>query len=109
MRLTIFAAEGASGTLRNCRMSCSLLFLAFIAALTSSALRAQVDFAGTWGQKFQEDIVERGDVAIGDYESLPINDATRMRADAWDAEQWTMVEHLCHAHPMIMRRAVPPR
>jgi hypothetical protein len=31
---------------------------------------------------------------------LPINDATRMRADTWDAEQWTMVEHLCHAHPL---------
>ena len=100
MRLTIFARENSSGTLRNRRMTCSLLFLAFIAALTSSALRAQVDFAGTWGQKFQEDIAERGDAAIGDYVSLPINDATRMRADAWDAEQWTMVEHLCHAHPI---------
>jgi hypothetical protein len=76
------------------------LLAAFIAALAASPLYAQVDLAGTWGQKFQEDIVERGDVAIGDYESLPINDAARMRADTWNAEQWTMVEHLCHAHPM---------
>jgi hypothetical protein len=76
------------------------VLLAFIATLAASPLSAQVDLAGTWGQKFQEDIVERGDVAIGDYESLPINDAARMRADTWNAEQWTMVEHLCHAHPM---------
>jgi hypothetical protein len=76
------------------------LLIAFIAALTGSPLRAQVDLAGEWTQNLHEDMPERGDVAIGDYLSLPINDATRMRADTWDAEQWTMVEHLCHAHPL---------
>jgi hypothetical protein len=86
--------------LRGLRIVCVPLFLAFVVALTTLPLQAQVDFAGTWGQKAQEDIAERGDAAIGDYVSLPLNDATRMRADAWDAEQWTMVEHLCHAHPI---------
>jgi len=59
-----------------------------------------VDLTGEWAENLHEDYPERGDVAIGDYLSLPINDATRMRADTWDAEQWTMVEHLCHAHPL---------
>jgi len=70
------------------------------AVLTASPVRAQVDFAGTWAQRTQEDVAERSDAAIGDYVSLPINDATRLRADTWDAGQWTMVEHLCHAHPL---------
>jgi hypothetical protein len=85
---------------RNCASIGVALALALIVLFAASPLRAQVDFEGTWGQNFREDIAERGDAAIGDYVSLPINDATRMRADAWDAEQWTMVEHLCHAHPI---------
>jgi len=95
-----FPSGTSSGASRNYGVARLLLLLAFTALLVSAPVRAQVDFAGTWGQKFQEDIAERGDAAIGDYVSLPINDATRMRADAWDAEQWTMVEHLCHAHPI---------
>jgi hypothetical protein len=85
---------------RGSRLACFPLLLMFVAALTGSPLRAQVDLAGEWTQNLHEDMPERGDVAIGDYLSLPINDATRMRADTWDAEQWTMVEHLCHAHPL---------
>jgi hypothetical protein len=85
---------------RGLRWACFPLLLMFVAALTGSPLRAQVDLAGEWTQNLHEDMPERGDVAIGDYLSLPINDATRMRADTWDAEQWTMVEHLCHAHPL---------
>jgi hypothetical protein len=85
---------------RGLRWACFPLLVMFVAALTGSPLRAQVDLAGEWTQNLHEDMPERGDVAIGDYLSLPINDATRMRADTWDAEQWTMVEHLCHAHPL---------
>ena len=36
---------------------------------------------------------------IGDYTGMPINDAARMRADAWDAQKWEMVEHECDPHP----------
>jgi hypothetical protein len=79
---------------------CLPAVLVLMAAFTCSPLRAQVDLAGEWTENLHEDMPERGDVAIGDYLSLPINDATRMRADTWDAEQWTMVEHLCHAHPL---------
>ena len=75
------------------------VFLLFVALSRSKTVWAQVDLAGEWDDQHFEDLPERGDVYIGDYVALPINDATRMRADTWDAEQWTMVEHLCHAHP----------
>jgi hypothetical protein len=81
-------------------LGCLPIAVACIAAFACSPLRAQVDLAGEWTENLHEDLPERGDVAIGDYLSVPINDATRMRADTWDAEQWTMVEHLCHAHPL---------
>ena len=29
----------------------------------------------------------------------PINNAARVRADAWDAQKWEMVEHECDPHP----------
>ena len=91
---------------RGLRWACFPLLLMFVAALTGSPLRAQVDLAGEWTENLHEDMPERGDVAIGDYLSLPINDATRMRADTWDAEQWTMVEHLVpRASRWTMRRA----
>jgi hypothetical protein len=100
--MCLMASPNGNGskTGRSYGVTCFLLLFALTGLLISSPVRAQVDLAGTWGQKFQEDIAERGDAAIGDYVSLPINDATRSRADAWDAEQWTMVEHLCHAHPI---------
>jgi len=78
------------------------LSLFFLLGVTFAAVptKAQVDLAGEWSELLHEDFLERGDVAIGDYLSLPINDATRMRADTWDAERWTMLEHQCFAHPL---------
>lgn len=67
--------------------------------LTSSAL-AQVDLSGAWGQRFHEDAPERGaGPEIGDYLGMPVNDAARRRADAWDASKWTMPERQCEPHP----------
>jgi hypothetical protein len=81
------------------RVDCLLATLGFFVALTAIPAHAQVDLTGEWAQLGQEDSPIRGDIAIANYLSLPINDATRMRGDTWDAEQWVMVEHLCHAHP----------
>jgi hypothetical protein len=59
-----------------------------------------VDLAGGWGQRFHEDLPERGaGPDIGDYLGLPINDAARRRADSWDAGKWTMLERQCEPHP----------
>jgi hypothetical protein len=61
---------------------------------------AHVELSGAWGQRFHEDLPERGaGPEIGDYVGLPINDAARVRADSWDAGKWTMLERQCEPHP----------
>jgi len=75
---------------------------AAIAVVVSAtiALSAQMDLSGAWGQRFHEDLPERGaGPDIGDYLGLPINDAARQRADSWDAAKWTMPERQCEPHP----------
>jgi hypothetical protein len=68
-------------------------------AVTRSAA-AQVDLNGAWGQRFHEDLPERGaGPDIGDYLGIPINDAARLRADSWDASKWTQLERQCEPHP----------
>jgi hypothetical protein len=63
-------------------------------------LRAQMNLAGGWAQRFHEDLPERGaGPEIGDYLGIPINDAARRRADAWDASKWTIPERQCEPHP----------
>ena len=61
---------------------------------------AQVDLNGIWNPIFHEDQVERiPGPDIGDYAGLPINDAARTRALAWDASLLTLPEHQCKPHP----------
>jgi hypothetical protein len=79
------------------RTLCVAVASAFV--LGTSAL-AHVDLSGGWGQRFHEDLPERGaGPDIGDYAGLPINDAARLRADSWDAGKWTMPERQCEPHP----------
>lgn len=59
---------------------------------------AQNDLSGEWAGLLHEDVNHRNDAIgggprIGDYAGLPINDAARARADAWDAALWTLPEH----------------
>jgi len=76
------------------------LCLALALGLTSAAGFAQKDLSGMWGQRFHEDLPERGaGPEIGDYTGLPINDAARLRADSWDASKWTVPERQCEPHP----------
>ncbi|HVZ61874.1 MAG TPA: hypothetical protein VG892_13900, partial [Terriglobales bacterium] len=72
-------------------------FLFSFLLLAGQAL-AQTDIAGQWSRSYHDDYPERGDIYIGDYVNLPINDAGRMRADTWSAEKWAMIEHQCHPH-----------
>jgi hypothetical protein len=61
---------------------------------------AQMDLVGEWGQLFHEDAIERlAGPDIGDYAGLPINDAARMAADAWNADILSIPEHQCKPHP----------
>src|SRR5262245_44302190 len=73
---------------------------ALLAIGTAAAAFAQVHLTGMWAPSFHEDQVERiPGPDVGDYAGLPINDAMRMRADAWDASLLTLPEHQCKPHP----------
>lgn len=70
-----------------------------VVALPGSAF-AQIDMNGVWAPIFHEDQPERvPGPEVGDYAGLPINDAARLRADAWDASLLTLPEHQCKPHP----------
>ncbi len=74
--------------------------LAVITAVLANPVNAQKDLSGMWGQRFHEDLPERGGgPEIGDYTGLPVNDAARRRADTWDASKWTVPERQCEPHP----------
>src|SRR5580698_3617179 len=73
---------------------------ALASALISLPAWAQLDPSGEWAPRFHEDQPERiPGPEIGDYLGLPINDAARLRADAWDASLLTLPEHQCKPHP----------
>jgi hypothetical protein len=76
------------------------LLLLIILGFANRPAHAQVDLSGMWATKPYEDEPERGPgPEIGDYTAMPVNDAARMRADAWDAQKWEMVERECQPHP----------
>ncbi|HEY2843737.1 MAG TPA: MBL fold metallo-hydrolase [Bryobacteraceae bacterium] len=61
---------------------------------------AQIDLSGEWNPMFHEDQPERiPGPELGDYLGLPITEAARLRAEAWDAEILTLPEHQCKPHP----------
>src|SRR5262245_38027256 len=64
---------------------------AFILAAVPAA--AQVDIAGEWAARAQEDQPHRGPGAeLGDYSGLPINAAARQKASHWDASILSLPE-----------------
>src|SRR5450755_310514 len=67
--------------------------------LIAATAFAQVDFSGEWAPRFHEDQPERvPGPELGDYLGLPMNDAARMRAYAWEASLLTMPEWQCRPH-----------
>jgi len=58
-----------------------------------------VDLSGNWGPVFHEDAHERGPgPELVNYLGLPINDAARNYALAWDPSRFTVPEHQCEVH-----------
>ena len=80
------------------------------ASLMSVPAFAQVDFSGTWGQRYYEDQEERAPGGeLGDYTGIPLNDAARLRADSWDAALYGLPEWQCRPHAAYnMWRSVHP-
>ena len=77
-------------------------FVALAAGLAGAAgpAEAQTNLIGYWNPLFHEDVDERiPGPSIGDYLGLPISDAARLRAEAWDASLLSMPEHQCKPHP----------
>jgi cyclase len=73
---------------------------------------AQQDLTGEYESMFHEDQPERiPGPALGDYLGLPISDAARAYAEAWDASRMTLKEHQCMVHvaPYIFRGPGPVR
>jgi len=71
-----------------------------LVAATVSSAYAQIDFAGEWTPLFHEDNRDRLDGPhLGDYAGLPLNDAARFMAEAWDADILSVPEHQCRPHP----------
>ncbi len=61
---------------------------------------AQIDLSGQWSGRYHEDQEHRvPGPELGDYLGLPINDAGRLKADAWDASILSLREHQAKPHP----------
>jgi len=61
---------------------------------------AQSDITGKWSPRYHEDSQDRIEGPdLGDYTGIPLNDAARFRADAWDASQLSLPERQCMPHP----------
>lgn len=81
-------------TLRRIVATCGLGLL-----LTGPAL-AEIDLSGVWAERRHEDFPERGEGPdMVEYEGLPISEAGRQRALAWDPSLLTLQEYQCRPHP----------
>jgi hypothetical protein len=84
--------------MRHVNRSLVVLIL-FAASLTSAPAFAQIDFSGEWAPRFWEDQPERvPGPELGDYLGIPISDAARLRAAAWEASIQTLPEWQCRPH-----------
>ena len=74
--------------------------IAFLFALTTLPISAQVDFTGEWAPAYHEDGPERlPGPELGDYMGIPLSDAGRLRADSYDADRISVVtEYQCRPH-----------
>jgi cyclase len=77
-----------------------------LAALLIPAAFGQILLDGEWQPRFHEDQPERiPGPDLGDFLGLPLNDASRLRAESWNASRVTLMEEQCRVHvsPYIYR------
>jgi len=70
----------------------------------------RTDISGEWAVVSNEDQPHRAPgPELGDYTGLPLNDADRLKADAWDASLLSQPERQTQAHPVqyLMRGPGP--
>src|SRR5450631_4565599 len=80
------------------RSTCApLVFLVLFLALPAFA---QINLSGVWANKLHEDWPDRlPGPELGEYAGVPLSDAARFRANAWDASLITLPEYQCRVHP----------
>ncbi|HEY5665352.1 MAG TPA: hypothetical protein VIV64_01430 [Gammaproteobacteria bacterium] len=76
-------------------------FIALLAWGVSGAAFAQLNISGEWSGRYHEDFEDRvpGDVQ-GDFTGVPMNDAARRYADAFDVTRVAVLEHQCQPYNM---------
>jgi hypothetical protein len=87
---------------RTNRIASFVWLFPVLLALAHAPAFGQVNLGGVWNnlQILHEDEPERlPGPELGDYLGVPINDAARYRADAWDASLITLPEYQCRVHP----------
>ncbi len=83
-------------------MTCNLKLILSVIAIAGLSLPvfAQVDLTGEWQDRYHEDSPERqGGPDPVDYLGLPLSDAGRAKADAWNVSVQTLPERQCIPHP----------
>jgi glyoxylase-like metal-dependent hydrolase (beta-lactamase superfamily II) len=81
------------------------LFFVVLAALHGAASaqvvpEIQIDLAGEWAPRYNEDQPHRvPGPELGDYTGLPLNDAARLKARTWDASVLSQPERQAQPHP----------
>src|ERR1051325_6486144 len=75
---------------------CCLLVL-----LSCTAVFAQMNIDGEWAGRYHEDQGDRvpGDVQ-GDFTGVPLNDAARRYAEAFDVTRVNLLEHQCQPYSL---------
>ena len=82
------------------RLMWTMRLFVLLAGLVSTPAQAQFDLAGEWLAIVHEDGEHRGSgPRLGDYTGLPINDAARQKAEAWDASILSQPEQQANPHP----------
>ncbi len=84
------------------RNTLSISLLALGICLSIIPASAQTNLSGVWENLgiLHEDEPERlPGPEIGDYLGIPLNEAARAHADAWDASLLTVPEYQCRVHP----------
>jgi len=80
-----------------------------LGGLLVAQTRVGFNLTGMWTAMYHEDELERTDPGspAGDYLGMPINDEARLRADTWDADLVSVLEHQCIPHSAVYAMRAP--
>src|SRR5438128_10620552 len=68
-------------------------------------LTQSTDFAGEWVVRNWQNRMERSTgPALGDYTGIPLHEAGRLRAEPFDAGEWSVRDVQCRPHPTTYQR-----